>query len=199
VIQILSIDLGTDIVPSMALGQEPPEPETMKRPPRGEREGLLSLPILAHSYLFLGLIEAAWSLALFFLVLRLGGWRLGDPVMDASDPLYQSATGIALATILLMQIGNLIGRRYRDRSGLDLGLVRNKLLLAGIGIQVVFSWATLYSPALNRVLGTQPVEAWIYACAWMGVPLIFLSDLVRKRVAAHLRRRGVQGLWLSAG
>jgi sodium/potassium-transporting ATPase subunit alpha len=191
VIQILSIDLGTDIIPSMALGQEPPEPETMKRPPRREHEGLLSLPILAHSYLFLGLIEAAWSLGLFFLVLHLGGWHLGDPVMDASDPLYQSATGIALATILLMQIGNLIGRRYRDRSGLDLGLLRNKLLLVGIGIQVVFSWATLYSPPLNAVLGTQPVEPWIYACAWLGVPLIFFSDLARKGVAASLRRRRV--------
>jgi len=198
VIQILAIDLGTDIIPSMALGQEPPEPDTMKRPPRSERDGLLSRPILAHSYLFLGLIEAAWSLTLFFLVLELGGWHLGDPIPDASDPLYQSATGIALATILLMQIGNLVGRRYRDRSGLDLGLFRNKLLLAGIGIQVVFSWATLYAPWLNRVLGTQPVEGWIYACAWLGVPLIFLSDLARKQVAKGLRRRGVTSPWLSS-
>jgi sodium/potassium-transporting ATPase subunit alpha len=198
VIQILSIDLGTDIIPSMALGQEPPEPDTMRRPPRSESEGLLNLPVLAHSYLFLGLIEAAWSLALFFLVLGLGGWRYGDPVMDASDPLYQSATGIALSTILLMQIGNLVGRRYRDRTGLDAGLFRNKLILAGIGIQVLFSWATLYTPWLNRVLGTQPVETWIYALAWLGVPLIFLSDLARKRIASRLRRQGMQSRWLSA-
>jgi len=198
VIQILSIDLGTDIVPSMALGQEPPEPETMTRPPRAEGDGLLNLPVLAHSYLFLGLIEAAWSLTLFFLVLGRGGWSLGDPIMDASDPLYQSATGIALSTILLMQIGNLIGRRHRDRSGFDLGLVRNKLILAGILIQVVFSWATLYAPALNRVLGTQPVEGWIYALAWAGVPFLFLSDLARKRLAARLRRRGARSRSMTA-
>jgi sodium/potassium-transporting ATPase subunit alpha len=197
VIQILSIDLGTDIVPSMALGQEPPEPDTMRRPPRDERGGLLRLPIVAHSYLFLGLIEAAWSFALFFLVLTRGGWRYGDPVMASGDPLYESATGIALSTILLMQIGNLIGRRYRDRSGLDSGLFRNKLMLAGILIQVAFSWATLYMPFMNRVLGTQPVEAWIYALAWAGVPLIFLSDLGRKRLASRLRRQGVQGAWLT--
>jgi len=198
VIQILSIDLGTDIVPSMALGQEPPEPDTMRRPPRGEDSGLLGLPIIAHSYLFLGLIEAAWSFGLFFLVLDRGGWRYGDPPLLASDPLYQSATGIALSTILLMQIGNLIGRRYRERSGLDSGLLRNKLMLAGVVIQVVFSWTTLYTPWLNRVLGTQPVEAWIYALAWAGVPLIFLSDLARKRLAARLRRRGVRSRWMTA-
>jgi sodium/potassium-transporting ATPase subunit alpha len=199
VIQILSIDLGTDIVPSMALGQEPPEPDTMRRPPRSEHDGLLRLPIIAHSYLFLGLIEAAWSFALFFLVLTRGGWRYGDPVMVASDPLYQSATGIALSTILLMQIGNLIGRRYRERSGLDAGLFRNRLILAGIVIQIVFSWTTLYAPFMNRVLGTQPVEGWIYALAWAGVPLVFLSDLARKRLAARLRRQGVASRWMTAG
>jgi sodium/potassium-transporting ATPase subunit alpha len=198
VIQILSIDLGTDIIPSMALGQEPPEEGTMQRPPRSGHETLLSWPILAHSYLFLGLIEAAWSFGLFFLVLGQGGWHYGDPVPESSDPLYQSATGIALATILLMQIGNLVGRRYRDRSGLDRGLLRNKLIVTGIAIQIVFSWATLYTPALNRVLGTGPVDPWIYALAWLGVPLIFLSDLARKRVAARLRERGVQTRWLTA-
>jgi sodium/potassium-transporting ATPase subunit alpha len=170
----------------------------MERPPRTDDEGLLSLPILAHSYLFLGLIEAGWSMTLFFVVLARGGWHYGDPVMDAGDPLYQSATGIALATILLMQIGNLVGRRYRDRSGLDLGLLRNRLLVVGIAIQVVFSWATLYTPFLNRVLGTRPVDAWIYAGAWLGVPLIFLCDWVRKRIAARLRARGVRSRWLTA-
>ncbi len=96
-----------------------------------------------------------------------------------------------------MQIGNLLGRRYGEKSGLDLGIFRNKLLLAGIVIQVVFSWATLYAPFRNRVLGTQPVEGWIYACAWAGVPLIFLSDLARKRLAAWLRRKGVRSRWMT--
>jgi sodium/potassium-transporting ATPase subunit alpha len=198
VIQILSIDLGTDIVPSMALGQEPPERDTMARPPRGERDRLLSLPLLAHSYLFLGLIEAAWSIGLFFMVLTLGGWGYGDPIPSATDPLYQSATGIALSTILLMQIGNLIGRRHRDASGLDRGILTNPLLVIGILVQIVFSWATLYAPWLNGILGTQPVDGWIYACAWLGIPLIFLSDLARKLVANTLRRRGVQSRWLTA-
>jgi len=186
VIQILSIDLGTDIIPSMALGQEPPEPDTMQRPPRTGEEGLLSFGLIAHSYFFLGLLEALWSFALFFLVLTRGGWRYGDAIPAASDPVYQAATGIALSTILLMQIGNLVGRRFRFRSGLDAGLLRNRLLLAGIVIQIVFSWATLYTPFLNRVLGTQPVEAWVYALAWAGVPLIFCADLARKLVARRL-------------
>jgi sodium/potassium-transporting ATPase subunit alpha len=189
VIHILSIDLGTDIVPSMALGQEPPDPDEMRRPPRRREQGLLSFPLIAHSYLFLGLLEAAWSLTLFFGVLHAGGWRFGDE-LASSDPLQRSATGITLASILLMQIGNLVGRRYRSRSGLDLGLLRNRLMLAGIAVQVVFSWAVLYAAPVQAVLGTGPVPGSVYALAWAGIPLVFGLDYARKRlVTARAARR----------
>ena len=42
IIHILSIDLGTDIIPSMGLGQEPADPEVMNKPPRNLRQGLLT-------------------------------------------------------------------------------------------------------------------------------------------------------------
>ncbi len=183
IIQILSIDLGTDIVPSMGLGQEPPSNEVMERPPRDLSRGLLTPALLVHSYLFLGLLEGAWSLFLFFYVLVGGGWRYGME-LPADSPLYRSATGIALATILLMQIGNLIGRRYRLRSGLDMGLLTNRLLLAGILIQVFFSWATLYWPPVQRVLNTGPVSIGVYGLAWLGILIIFGIDYLRKRLMA---------------
>jgi len=181
VIQILAIDLGTDIIPSMALGQEPPEPETMDQPPREKTFHLLDRRLVLHSYLFLGLLEAIWSLGLFFYVLVDGGWRFGAE-LATNESLYKSATGIALATILLMQIGNLIGRRYQRRSGLDRGVFRNRLLLAGIAVQVIFSWGLLYLPPLQKVLGTGAVDWSVYLIAWLGIPLIFGADYLRKRL-----------------
>jgi len=186
VIQILSIDLGTDIVPSMALGQEPPDKDAMDKLPRDRREGLLSWPLIAHSYLFLGLIEAAFSLALFFWVLTAGGWHYGDD-LSSTNPLYRSATGIALSSIIIMQIGNLVGRRSADGSGLDRGILRNRLMMLGIGIEILFSWAILYAPPVTAVLGTGPVGTEIYAVAWLGVPLIFGLDYGRKRIVGRLR------------
>ena len=181
VIQILTIDLGTDIIPSMALGQEPAETEVMQQPPRKRDFHLLSPGLVVHSYLFLGLLEAAWSLGLFFFVLVQGGWHYG---MDLApdDPVYRSATGIALATILLMQIGNLVGRRFARHSGLDSGIFKNRLMLAGIMIQVVFSWALLYTAPLQAILGTGPVTWYVYLAAWFGIPLIFGADYLRKRL-----------------
>jgi len=187
VIQILSIDLGTDIIPSMGLGQEPPEKDIMTMPPRSEKQALLSPGLILHSYLFLGLLEGFWSLFLFFLVLVNGGWHYGTE-LDTADPLYRSAMGITLATILLMQIGNLVGRRSKSGSGLDRGLLTNRLILLGIVIQVVFSWATLYFPPLQQILGTGPVSPNIYCLAWLGIVLIFGADYVRKRLVGSTDR-----------
>jgi sodium/potassium-transporting ATPase subunit alpha len=193
IIHILSIDLGTDLVPSMGLGQEPADPEVMNKPPRNPAQGLLNRQLMVRSYLFLGLIEGVWSLFLFFYVLIDGGWRYGMP-LDTSSPLHQSATGITLATILLMQIGNLVGRRFEFRSGLDLGLLRNRLIFAGILIQIVLSWAILYWPPLARALNTGPVAPEVYGLAWLGIGLIFAIDYLRK-VLLHRRQAG----WHTAG
>jgi sodium/potassium-transporting ATPase subunit alpha len=173
-------------VPAIGLGQEPPERDVMHRPPRVPAERLLSWPVMANAYLFLGVVQAAWSLGIFFLVLGLGGWRWGQE-LAASDPLYRSATGITLATIVLMQIGNVVGRRATRGSGLNLGLLRNRLLLAGIAVEIVFSWAILYFPPLQAVLGTGPVDWRLYALAALGIPLIFLLDLARKVALGRMR------------
>ena len=186
IIHILSIDLGTDLVPSMGLGQEPADPEVMRKPPRNPSQSLLTRQLMVRSYCFLGLIEGIWALFLFFYVLFSGGWHYGA-LLDASSPLHQSATGITLSTILLMQIGNLVGRRYEFRSGLDLGLFSNRLIFAGILIQIIFSWAILYWPPLARALNTGPVAAEIYGLAWLGIVLIFAIDYLRKVL---VNRRG---------
>ena len=197
VIQILSIDLCTDIVPSMGLGQEKPDPDVMRQPPRDRQQGLLSWPLIVHSYLFLGLIEAAFALGLFFWVLDQGGWVWGQE-LAANDPLYHSATGITLSAIILMQIGNFFGRRSRYRSGLTRDVLQNPLILAGVAFEIAFSWAVLYFPPLSAILGTGPVSIGIYAVAWLGVPLIFGLDYARKRIAWRLASGRWQLVPLSA-
>lgn len=195
VIQILAIDLCTDIIPSMGLGQEKPDPDTMKQPPRDHKQGLLTLPLITHSYLFLGLIEAAFALSLFFWVLFDGGWVYGAE-LPMRDPLYLSATGITLSSIILMQIGNLFGRRSRTGSGLKMDFLKNPLLVSGIVFEIVFSWAILYFPPVSAVLGTGPVNPTIYAVAWLGPFLIYGLDYVRKQILVMLR---AQGLSIASG
>ncbi len=54
--QILTVDLGTDILPGLALGAEPPEPGIMDRPPRSRRDRLIDWP-LARRFTYLGLLN----------------------------------------------------------------------------------------------------------------------------------------------
>lgn len=102
---------------------------------------------------------------------------------------YRSATGITLASIVLMQIGNVVGRRSLRHSGLGRGLLANPLLLSGIATEILFSRAILYVPAVQSVLHTGPVAPTIYALAWFGIPVMFILDYARKRLAAHWDRR----------
>ena len=63
VIQILAIDLITDILPAIGLGNEPPEADVMQRPPRRSGERMVDLKIFARSYGFIGPAEAIDAMA----------------------------------------------------------------------------------------------------------------------------------------
>lgn len=180
VLQILCVDLGTDLIPAIGLGQEPPDGEAMSHPPRGRHGRLLDTKLIVRSYLFLGLLEAAWSMSMFLLVLLLGGWRPGVE-LAADDPLSLSATGVTLVSVIFVQVGNLVGRRYETRSGLDRGLLKNPFFLLGIGLELAFAVAIVSVPSVWRVLGTGPVSVPIFLLAALGAPALFLADLLRKR------------------
>jgi sodium/potassium-transporting ATPase subunit alpha len=187
VIQILSIDLGTDLVPAIGLGQERPDGEAMRRRPRGRHGRLLSTSLMLHSYLFLGVLEAAWAMLMFFLYLRAGGWSWAGE-LEAGDALYRSATGLTLVSVIFAQVANLVGRRHESLSGLDRGLLRSPLLVIGVALEIAFAFAALYWPPLSRVVGTAPVPVGWIALAAVGAPLFFLADLGCKRGVATMRR-----------
>ncbi|HSO79405.1 MAG TPA: HAD-IC family P-type ATPase, partial [Chromatiaceae bacterium] len=114
IIQILAVDLGTDMFPALALGAERPDPGVMRQPPRPAQERLLSWPLVARAYLWLGPLQAIAALLAFFCVLYLGGWTYGTP-LDPRDPLYLQATTACLAAIVAAQVVNLfICRHPRD-------------------------------------------------------------------------------------
>jgi magnesium-transporting ATPase (P-type) len=169
IIQILAVDLGTDILPALALGAEKPDPGVMSRPPRMRKERLLSWRLLARAYLFLGALEAAGSMAVYFIVLGAGGWQYGTPLGPA-DPLYLRATSACLATIVVMQMMNLFLCRHPVKSSLSFGLASNSYLLLGLVAEMGAILFILYTGAGNWLFGTAPVgmEVWLPALACAG-------------------------------
>jgi Ca2+-transporting ATPase len=186
VMQILSIDLGTDLVPALALGAEPPEPGIMDHPPRKLTEHAITPALLLRAYPFLGLIQSAAAMAAFyFLFWRSGYWGawVGLP---SSGPLYRSATAMTLAAVVATQIGNLFAHRTTLASAFRAGLPANRLLWAGIAVEIALLLAIVYLPPLQRVFGTGgiPPEGWLFILPW--APALLLADEARKAI---VRRR----------
>ena len=117
VLQLLAFDVGTETLPSLALGRDPPEPGIMSRPPRPRSEGVISRPMLIRAWLFLGMLVAALSLGGFFYVLTQAGWQPGDPV-GSGHPLhhaYLQATTMTFAGMIAGQIGTAFAVRSQPR------------------------------------------------------------------------------------
>jgi calcium-translocating P-type ATPase len=169
VLQILAIDLGTEILPALALGRERAEPGLMERPPRPRSENVIQRSLLFRAWVFLGLIEAALVMGGFFFVLLDAGWSPGDAVAEG-DPLhdgYLRATTMTFAGIVACQIGVAIAARTERVSLLTIGLFSNRLLLWGILSEILFAAALIYEPHLQEIFGTAalgPTEVGILAC-----------------------------------
>jgi magnesium-transporting ATPase (P-type) len=156
VLQILAIDLGTEILPALALGREPAEPGLMERRPRPRSEGVIQRPLLFRAWIFLGLIEAALVLAGFFYVLLQAGWSPGDDV-GAGSPLhdaYLQATTMTFAGIVACQVGTAVAARTERASLRAVGLFTNPMLLWGIAFELLFAGALIYLPFLQDLFHT---------------------------------------------
>jgi calcium-translocating P-type ATPase len=163
IIQILAVDLGTDMIPALGLGAERPEPGVMRRPPRPRTERLLTWPLLGRAYLFLGVLEATAAMSAFFFVLRGGCWRLGL-ALPSDDPLYLRGTTACLAAIIVTQVVNVFLCRSSTASVASSRLLGNRLILIGIAVELGLMGLIVYHPWGWRIFGTAPLAGrdWLF-------------------------------------
>jgi sodium/potassium-transporting ATPase subunit alpha len=184
IIQILAVDLGTDMLPALGLGAEKPGADIMKAPPRRRDQRLLSISSLARAYLFLGMMQAAAAMSAFFFVLHRGGWHSGLS-LPHNDPLYLQATTACLSAIVVMQVANVFLCRSERRSLVSRGIFSNQLILVGVAAEIVIILLINYTPWGNTLFGTAPIplSVWIFILPF-AVGMIALEEL-RKWVIHH--------------
>ncbi len=182
VMHVLSIDLGTDIVPALALGAEPPEPGTMDRPPRKLSDHLISRQLLVRAYLVLGPVQALASMSAFYLYYWTNGYAGQWLNLPAEGPIYRSATAMALAAVVFTQIGNLFTMRSTTRSAFKMPMFSNPMIWIGILSEILVILAIVYVPFMQDFIGTGPFEAkyWLYHILW--IPSLPLVDSIWKAV-----------------
>jgi sodium/potassium-transporting ATPase subunit alpha len=192
IIQILAVDLGTDMLPALALGAERPNGALMQQPPRAASERLLSWQLLARAYLWLGVLQAAMAMSVYFFVLGDGGWNHGD-LLAANDPLYLQATTACLAAIVVAQVVNVFGCRHPVLSATRFPLTSNPLLVFGVLAEIALLLLIVYTSPGNAAFGTAPL-GWTPWVLMAGLAVLFgLLEEFRKwlvRKASGARRQG---------
>ena len=174
-LQILWMNLVTDVFPALALAVEPASKDIMNQPPRSSQTTLLSRP-----FLFL----IGWQAAMLAAI-ALGAyiWALG-----VYGPGPHSRT-IALFALVSVQLGHTFNCRSRTRSAFE-GIFRNPFLWIAVVIVVTLQLLAAYLPPLAAVLGTvkpSPTD-WIVVGSCGLLPIIIVEIT---KFAFHWRREAL--------
>jgi magnesium-transporting ATPase (P-type) len=184
VIQVLAIDLGMDVLPSLALIVEPPEPDVMLKPPREPGTRLINISTLLKG-LYLGVIASAVAIAWAFAIWSGAGWIPGQGAFgDASA--YARGTTVVMTGIMMGQVGNLLSARTSSLSAVHLNPFRNPWIARGILVLFAILLAIIYVPFLQPLFGTSSLLPVDWAPLILLIPAIFLAEELGKRLTRIL-------------
>ena len=194
ILQILAIDLGTDMLPAMALGAEKPEKGILDNPPSKYKENLLNKNLFWKSYGFLGLIEGILSGAIFLYVWFRAGYNWHDiqvltPAIlnKTATPevthFFMYATTMTFASIIACQVGNLFICRSERTSFLSNFTNKNSLIYIGLASELIITFIFISVPFIANIFEMKPIhlnDLWLL----LVCPIIMITlDELRKLIA----------------
>ena len=172
-LQILWVNLVTDILPAMALIRDPAEPDVMRRPPRRRQDALVTWRF-GRRMLAEGALLSAGVLGAYL-------WAVWH---DGPGPRATTIAFVALVLIHPLQAMNCRSER--------LGWWRlppNGLTWAALAVLGAVQWAAVEWTPLARLLGTVSLSASDWGVVTLGIlcPVLLLEAL--KAVRARVGRR----------
>lgn len=189
VAQILAIDLGTDILPALALGVERPEPRVMQRKPRKRHAPLVTNRLIARAAA-LGAVETVLCFVAYFALYRSFGYT-GQQVGQDSDPIYIQATTVFFLGVVAAQIGSAIACRTEVDPIHFMGFFSNRFLWSGIVGMVAIALGLVFIPFLAEPFHMAPPPAPFWLMFVIFPPIIFGIDWMRKLVRRWFERRSM--------
>ncbi len=191
VMQILTIDLGTDMLPALGLGTELPEKGIMDKPPRSRKESLLNKHTIFKAFFWYGLLEAIIAMGAYFYVNIMNGWPIVP--LASSGFVYGQATTMTLAAIIFCQIGAVINCRTEAQSIFKVGIFSNKKVIQGIIFELLLISAIIYVPFLQEIFNTAPIGLldWAFLIV-IPIPMVLLDE-IRKAISRRFDKKKVVG------
>lgn len=184
VLQILCLDIGTDLLPALALGAERPDRDVMTRPPWSGR--LLDADVLRRVFGVLGPAEAAVEMVAFLVALTAAGWRPGE-AFPTGSALF-AASGAAFSAVVIGQMGNAFACRSATRPVTRLRLWGNPLLLGAVAVELAALVGFLFIPPLASLLDHAPPPLVGLLVAFIAAPAVITADAMHKWFRYRRRR-----------
>ena len=177
-VQILAIDLGTDIFPSFSLSLEPSEPDIMQRKPFKSKEKVIDKAGIFR-LIRVGLLMATGAVIAFILSMKRGGWDFGNKIAFDSV-VYMKSTTAAYAVLAMTQMANLLQARSEKLSVFTIGFFKNLYALGAIVISVLILLALMYVPLLQQYLHMAKIDWQDWLVVIISVLAVFIFEEARK-------------------
>ena len=177
VLQVLCLDIGTDLLPALALGAEPLHDHRMPAAIGGQH--LLDRATLRRVFARYGPVEAVVEMVAFVAVFALLGWRPGRPFPTGS--IARQASGAAFAAVVFGQMATAFACRSTRQPAWRMSLSGNRFLLGAIVIELALLSMMLGVPPVAKLLGQAPPPLGGLAIAGLAAPVVLLVDAVAKR------------------
>ncbi|HLC39236.1 MAG TPA: cation-transporting P-type ATPase [Patescibacteria group bacterium] len=178
-IQILAIDLGTDVLPSLALGVEKEEAGIMNRPPRSKNERIINLKMLSR-LLQVGLVMGIFGLLIFIVSLHQSGWNFKSG-LNLESPIYWQATASTYIVIVFCQIANAFTSRSEKLSIFKTGIFSNQWLIYSEIVSAIMLWFVIGFEPMQKVFKTAVPTPFVWGLAIIAFILFLVIFEARKK------------------
>jgi Ca2+-transporting ATPase len=175
-ILILTINLGTDILPAIALGVDPRDDDVMQRKPRDPQSRVLNNSFLKRLFMIGGTI-GLFVITAFIYTLISDGWVWGT---DFDAETLKHGQTLAFATLVIIQLMNSFSVKSEKPIKLK-QLFNNHFHFFAIMVSMLIVLAVVYLPFFNRVLGTMPLDIhdWVVIGLTSIIPVIIFEIIKR--------------------
>ncbi|MBT3704601.1 cation-transporting P-type ATPase [Candidatus Peregrinibacteria bacterium] len=175
---ILTVNVGTDILPALALGVEPIEKDIMSSPPRNPKKHLINARF-ASRFAYIGVFIAAIVTGVFTWNLYRYGWSFGD-TLDTNTVAYMKSTTMAFATLVVIQLFNAYNARSQNKSILSIGFFKNPFMIIAILISAGLLYGITEIPLFQNYLSTTSITGTEWAIILVSSSFILLIEETRK-------------------
>lgn len=177
-ILILAVNLGTDVLPAVALGVDPAEPGIMNQKPRDPNSKIMNKPFISR-YMYLGVAIGIIVMVVYIMTLYRYGWTWGED-LDRDDFIYLKGSTVAFTVLVMLQMVHAFNARSDRHSIFQLGFFSNMYLIGAIALSIILTFGFVEIPFLQQYLHTTTLDVSDWSIILGASVIILFLEEARK-------------------